>query len=93
MNKRVLTTLFVKDYRWAVKSNLAISKLVSVMTALIQGVPLDSKHKDHQLRGNMAGYRECHITPDWLLVYQVSPGVVTFVRTGSHSELFGKNRR
>jgi len=93
MNKKVLTTQFVKDYRRALNSNLGISKLTAVMTALIEGVPLDPKHKDHQLRGNMSRYRECHVAPDWLLVYQLAPGVVTFARTGSHSELFGKNRR
>ena len=93
MNKRVLTTQFVKDYRRALKSNLDISKLDTVMIDLVNGVALDIKYRDHQLRGNMSRYRECHIAPDWLLIYQISPGVVTFARTGSHSELFGKNRR
>lgn len=93
MNKKILTTQFVRDYRRALKSNLDISKLDAVMTDLVNGVTLDPKYKDHQLRGNMSRYRECHVAPDWLLIYQLAPGVVTFARTGSHSELFGKNRR
>ena len=93
MLKRTLTTQFVKDYRRAMKSNLDISKLDVVMEKITNGVPLSSKYHDHQLRGNMAMYRECHIAPNWLLVYQLKPGEVSFARTGSHSELFEKTRK
>ncbi len=50
--------------------------------------PLHEKHKDHPLTGNYVGYRECHIKPDLLLIYQTGDGIIVFERTGSHSDLF-----
>lgn len=61
MNRKILTTQFIKDYRRALKSNLDISKLDAVMTDFLNGAMLDLKYKDHQLRGNMSRYRECHL--------------------------------
>ena len=51
---------------------------------------LPEKNKDHQLTGNYSGYRECHIEPDWLLVYKQTPGELQLYRTGTHSDLFKK---
>lgn len=55
------------------------------------GKPLDEKHRDHALSGTFSGFRECHITPDWLLVYRVDNAQLALIltRTGSHSDLFG----
>jgi len=58
------------------------------MLNLINETNLDKKYRDHTLSGNFEGYRECHIRPDWLLIYYIENGVITFVRTGTHSDLF-----
>ena len=83
------TNRFKKEYKLAAKRGLDISLLDAVIIDLINGVPLNKKHKDHLLTGNFAGCRECHIKPDWLLVYQRGNGVIVFERTGTHSDLFG----
>ena len=82
------TNKFKKEYELAIKRGLDISLLDAVITDLINEVPLAPKHKDHRLTGNFAGCRECHIKPDWLLIYQVGNGVIVFERTGTHSDLF-----
>lgn len=62
----------------------------SIIDLLCSGQPLPEKNQDHALSGNWANYRECHITPDWLLIYKVEDNilVLTLTRTGSHSDLF-----
>ncbi len=57
---------------------------------LVRQQPLPAKHRDHALSGNYRGYRECHIQPDWLLIYKIEPQklLLTLIRTGSHSDLF-----
>lgn len=69
--------------------NKDLEKLERVMKALIEEKPLDPKHKDHPLHRNWAGRRECHIEPDWLLIYKLQKPTIIFERTGSHAELFG----
>lgn len=64
-------------------------KIASVMMRLIDQEPLDVKHKDHNLSGTYSGRRECHIEPDWLLIYKKTDDEIIFERTGSHSDLFG----
>jgi mRNA interferase YafQ len=68
-----------------------MEKLKSVVRKLIDGKPLESKYVDHPLGGNLKGHRDCHIEPDWLLLYRIDKEMqeITFVRTGSHSDLFG----
>lgn len=68
-----------------------MSELQNVMENLINQVPLSPKFKDHALTGNNKDFRECHVRPDWLLVYSIDidKGVISFTRTGSHAELFG----
>lgn len=86
------TTQFKKDYKLAMKRGLKIALLEDVIAALAMGEALPEKNKDHALTGNWAGYRECHIQPDWLLVYYIEDDVLvlTLSRTGTHSDLFGK---
>ena len=86
------TTKFKKDYKLAMKRGLKISLLEDVVAALAMGEPLPDKNKDHGLSGDWAGHRECHILPDWLLVYRIENDVLvlTLTRTGTHSDLFGK---
>lgn len=86
-----LTTQFKKDYKLAVKRGLKIELLEAVVSALALGEPLPEKHRDHALTGNWIGHRECHILPDWLLIYRIEDDVLvlTLSRTGSHSDLFG----
>lgn len=86
------TTQFKKDYKLAIKRGLKIGLLEDIVTTLAMGELLPEKNKDHSLSGNWAGYRECHILPDWLLVYRIENDVLvlTLARTGTHSDLFGK---
>lgn len=86
------TTQFKKDYKLAQKRHLNIDLLKEVVTTLANGETLDEKYRDHALSGNWRGHRECHITPDWLLIYRYDDDVLvlTLTRTGTHSDLFNK---
>ncbi|MGP1586046.1 MAG: type II toxin-antitoxin system YafQ family toxin [Schwartzia sp. (in: firmicutes)] len=86
----VLTGAFKKDLKTAVKRGYDMDLLGRVVDTLAQGKPLPEKYRDHPLRGNDQGCRECHITPDWLLIYEVSNGelILYLTRTGTHSDLF-----
>lgn len=86
------TTQFKKDYKQAIKRGLKIKLLEDMIAALAMGEALPEKNKDHALAGNWIGHRECHILPDWLLVYRIEDDVLvlTLARTGTHSDLFGK---
>ena len=86
------TTEFRKDYKLAMKRGLKIELLEQIVALLAVGKSLPEKNKDHALTGNWVGHRECHILPDWLLVYRIEDDVLvlTLTRTGTHSDLFGK---
>ena len=86
------TTQFKKDLKLAKKQNKDIEKLFEVVELLDNVEKLDFKYKDHDLSGNYKGTRECHIEPDWLLVYEYQNDVLVLMlyRLGSHSELFKK---
>ena len=86
------TSQFKKDYKLAMKRGLKISLLDEVIALLSQGEKLPEKYRDHALIGNWLGHRECHILPDWLLIYRVENDVLvlTLSRTGSHSDLLDK---
>lgn len=71
-----LTTQFKKDYKLALKRGLKINLLEEIVTALAMGESLPEKNKDHALTGNWVGHRECHILPDWLLVYRIENDVL-----------------
>ena len=87
----VWTTQFKRDYKLAMKRHLRIDLLDDVIRMLSRGELLPEKYRDHALTGNWIGYRECHLLPDWLLVYRVEDDilVLTLVRTGTHRDLFG----
>ena len=86
------TTQFKKDLKLAKNQNKDIEKLFAVVELLANGEKLDFKYKDHDLSGNYKGTRECHIEPDWLLVYEYQNDILVLMlyRLGSHSELFKK---
>jgi len=87
MYKIVTTNKFEKEYSKAIKSNKIIQKLDDIMIRLAKGEKLPIRNKDHALTGNYKGRRECHIEPDWLLIYKIDGDSIIFERTGSHSEL------
>jgi len=84
------TAQFKKDLKLAKKQGKDVEKLFEVVEKLACGEKLDPKYKDHELTGNFRGCRECHIDPDWLLIYEVIGDVLVLMlyRLGSHSELF-----
>lgn len=86
------TTQFKKDFKLAMKRSMKIELLEEVIAMLAMGETLPDKHKDHALTGNWVGHRECHILPDWLLIYRIEDEVLvlTLARTGTHSDLFRK---
>ena len=86
------TNQFKKDFKLAMKRGLNIDLLEIVIATLALGEPLPDKNKDHALTGNWIGHRECHILPDWLLIYRIEEEVLilTLARSGTHSDLFGK---
>ncbi|WP_077368368.1 type II toxin-antitoxin system YafQ family toxin [Anaerosalibacter sp. Marseille-P3206] len=86
------TTQFKKDLKLAKKQNKELYKLFEVIGLLAQGKNLEAKYRDHDLSGNYKGTRECHIEPNWLLVYEYRNDVLVLMlyRLGSHSELFKK---
>lgn len=86
----VYTTQFKKDYKKISKQNKELNKLKLIIEKILSGKKLDPKYKDHQLIAYFKGYRDCHIEPDWLLIYKKTDTKLILERTGSHSELFKK---
>ena len=86
----VLSNRFKKDLKLAAKRGLDLAELEAVVNRLAAQQPLPDKNRDHTLTGDYIGFRECHIRPDWLLVYRVDgEDLVLFLfRTGSHTDLF-----
>lgn len=83
------TGVFKRDRRRAAKRGKDIPKLDAVMRRLAAEEPLEDRHRDHVLVGEWRDHRECHIEPNWLLIYLVQGDELTFVRTGTHADLFG----
>ena len=90
MLKIVPSNKFKKDLKLAFKRGLNLALLREVVNTLAEQKPLDQKYRDHELSGNYSGFRECHIQPDWLLVYRVENNELELFlfRTGTHSDLF-----
>lgn len=90
MLKIEYTNKFKKDYKRILARNLNESLLDEVLSLLIEEKPLPMKYRDHDLVGEYTGCRECHIQPDWLLIYRKDKEFLTLIltRTGSHSDLF-----
>lgn len=86
----VQTTKFRKDLKLIKKRGYNLLLLGEIVDLLAEGKPLPEKTKDHILAGNYKGCRECHITPDWLLIYEITNDelILYLTRTGSHSDLF-----
>jgi mRNA interferase YafQ len=84
------TSQFEKDVKRLAKRGLPIQELTTVIDLLLEQSPLPAKFHDHPLVGNYTGFRECHIRPDWLLIYTIHAErlVLTCMRTGTHSDLF-----
>ena len=86
----ILTGKFKKSLKLAKKRGLDLKLLDKVITMLQNDIPLEEKYRDHELKGKYQGFRECHIQPDWLLVYKIERDalILKLIRTGSHSDLF-----
>lgn len=81
---------FKKDYKAVIRRGYNPQLLQDVLSLLCNGQPLPARYNDHNLSGIYKGHRECHITPDWLLIYKIEKQklILTLTRTGSHSDLF-----
>jgi addiction module toxin, relE/stbE family len=90
MLELVTTSAFRKDLKIAKKRGYNLSLIELVIDELLKENTLAQKYKDHALIGNYAGFRECHISPDWLLIYSIDKSklILTASRTGTHSDLF-----
>jgi len=86
----IRTTRFRKELKKMIKRGADIAKLETVVNILASGEPLPPQYHDHALTGDMEGTRDCHITPDWLLIYRINGNVLTLTltRTGTHADLF-----
>lgn len=92
MYKIVYTNRMKKDAKLMQKRGKDLGKLVKVLSLLASGKPLPIQYKDHSLTGNLQDFRECHIEPDWLLMYQIYEDtlILSATATGTHVDLFGK---
>jgi mRNA interferase YafQ len=80
---------FRRDIKLMERRGKDIEKIKAVMRSLVEERPLPPRNRDHALTGDHVGRRECHIEPDWLLIYKLEPNIIIFERTGTHSDLFG----
>jgi mRNA interferase YafQ len=81
---------YAKGLRRMVRRGKDPNLIISIIDSLASNMPLPAKHEDHPLRGNFQGFRECHVEPDWLLIYQVEDDRLYLAATGTHADLFGK---
>ena len=90
MYKVDFSSQFKKSYKLAQKRGLPIDRLLEVIKVLASGKDLDIKYKDHALIGKYKGFRECHILPDWLLIYKIEKNrcILYLLNTGTHADLF-----
>lgn len=84
----VYSSRFKRDLRQCAKRQLDLTKLQTVIDTLRAPATLPAQNRDHDLTGNYSGFRECHVSPDWLLIYRVDGNALLLARTGSHSDLF-----
>ena len=82
------TKQFAKDVKRIEKRGRSLEKLKGVIKKLVSEERLGPKHRDHKLVGSYKGRRECHIEPDWLLIYKIIDSEIIFEKTGAHSDLF-----
>ena len=86
--KLIQSSAFKKDIKRQKKRGKDLTKLKEVIDTLVSGEALPRSYLDHGLSGNWIGWRDCHIEPDWLLLYKLTPDSLTLGRTGTHSDLF-----
>ena len=86
--KLIYTTQFKKDFKKIKKQQKNISKLTVVIEKLLHQEKLETKYQDHPLSGKFKNHRDCHIEPDWILIYRTTIDELILERTGSHSDLF-----
>ncbi len=88
--KLVVSKKYTKSIVLAKKRGIDVSSIDPVIEKLLNGIPLEPKYRDHALKGKWDGFRECHIRPDWLLVYLIENDILTLtlIDTGTHSDLF-----
>lgn len=90
MRKIRQTNSFKRDLKKVTKRSKNLDKLYSIVERLAKGIELEPRHKPHKLIGNYTDKIECHIEPDWLLVYEITYDLVILYRTGTHADLFNK---
>jgi len=88
MLKPSYTSQFKKDYKLQSRRHQDLTLLDNIIEILVKKESLPVHNRDHPLQGDYKGYRECHIEPDWLLIYKIENSNIYFVRTGTHSDLF-----
>ncbi len=90
MYRIVQTSHYKRDFRLAVRQGKDIQRLEKAIDTLAEGKTLAAEYNDHPLKGIYKGFRECHIAPDWLLIYKIDKGVLVLLlsRTGTHQDLF-----
>lgn len=81
------STTYKKDLKLCKKRGYNLALLNAVINTLLIPAPLPAKNRDHNLSGNYTGKRECHIAPDWLLIYQINNNELYLIRTGTHADL------
>ena len=84
------TTAFKKDYKRLLKHGYDMAKLRKVLEHLANGETNEEQYKDHPVHGNDAGARDCHVEPDWVLIYALAGEELRLLRTGTHADLFKK---
>ena len=82
------TSEFKRDVKRMERQGKDLGKLKKVLVSLVEGEGLGAEHRNHVLVGQYKGTRECHLEPDWLLIYELAEGEIILIRTGSHSDLF-----
>lgn len=88
MYEVVLSNRFRRDLKLAARRGCDLALLNDIVERLAKGEALAARHRDHNLTGDYSGFRECHIQPDWLLIYRVEGEELYLVRTGTHTDLF-----
>ncbi len=88
LKKAIYERRFEKEVKIAQKRGFGLPKLQHIMQLLLEGKALSAKNRNHKLHGDFIGYWECHIEPDWLLIYKKSDIEIVFARTGTHADLF-----
>jgi len=88
MRSVVKSGAFKKDYKRIKKRGLSPDKLIATVSLLLEDQPLPERCRPHKLSGEYSGFWECHIEPDWLLIYDITDDELSLRRTGSHADLF-----